>query len=435
MLRDLNYVKIYHKIVLICFILSTIIQLYFIFFINNQQLKYDAAGYFEIGTNLFKKWEFCLNDKITFRRTPMYPLYIAIIDLVFPNNVIAVKLSQILIVNLSFFLLLKLHNLMSKNIFEKYLLLLFYFFFPILITLSSQIITEGLSVFFMILSIYYLIKNKDNLNVNKLILAGVLFGLLSLTRPINILLPFFIIPFFFTKKYSVFIKKVSVFVLAYLLTIGVWTYRNYHHSGCFIPLSVGGEIELWAGSYLPFKANMDHPLKNVKKKELFEKFSKMHNNDEILVHREFSNEAKKNIMNNPMGYISLIPIKILRLFVGSHSARFNIATPMMDFIKNPYLLLEFDRLMVFVIKIWILMASIIVVALTILFPFINRSYFNRGFFLFYLVIGYYIFMGVITLPISRYSISIIPMMLILASLCFNRIVTCNLLKKSITEKS
>jgi len=98
---------------------------------------------------------------------------------------------------------------------------------------ASIILTEILTVFLLIVSIYWLLKLQRGYSVKYLVYLGLFLGLLSLSRynaiPLVIPVLLMLIYLMITQKLS--IKKMSlsllIIIMAYLVVINIWCFHNY----------------------------------------------------------------------------------------------------------------------------------------------------------------------------------------------------------------
>ena len=116
-------------------------------------------------------------------------------------------------------------------------------FYPPLVILSMRLLTETLFVFLVTLEIYLLYRMKEKPSFWSCVLGGGVLALATLTRPGILFFPFVAIPLTWIgwRKGKVHFRRIlllfSVYLVAFLLPIGLWSVRNYRAEGRFILVS------------------------------------------------------------------------------------------------------------------------------------------------------------------------------------------------------
>lgn len=229
-----------HKIEIYLFALAIVLRLIFFWF-NIQAHDKDllptilrSESYFEIANNIIAGNGFSGDAQEPFRpqsiRAPIYPLFIAAILIIF-GTYWAVMIIQIIIGSIL--------AILSKRICyyileDKKIAIgvgIFFAVEPLLVRLSSVLLTETLFLAFFFGFLLALYKYFDSENFFHLVLGAVLLALATLTRPITQYLPVFIIVFivwYFRKKLSWRVgKHIAGFILIFLIVLSPWLYRNY----------------------------------------------------------------------------------------------------------------------------------------------------------------------------------------------------------------
>jgi 4-amino-4-deoxy-L-arabinose transferase-like glycosyltransferase len=204
--------------------------------INKTILVYDAGGYHSMALGLLSEKSF---NSVGSVRTPIYPMFLATCYLISGKTIWFALLVQIVVNLLTIFTAYKI----ALEFFSKRIALLTMFLLAIdyhQAELAVCLMTDTLFSFIFIVSIYFLcIGLKRNHIIKYMAISGCFLGLATLTRPISYLFPvaavFFIICYIlFTKKNDTARSKVKLstiyslyYVLAFLLIIAPWLYRNY----------------------------------------------------------------------------------------------------------------------------------------------------------------------------------------------------------------
>jgi hypothetical protein len=232
-----------------------------------------AEEYFHLGVNLHYLGKFTLDTKTPFIfRPPGYPFFIASVlkiwggmpdinqtfkskeelDQKKHDAYTAIYLAQCILLGLSTVILflwmsnhLRLHN--------AFILALLFGCNPYMLILTGLLHYDVLHIFFIIISSYVLtctISSPKGRGI-LLALAGILWGLTTLIRPITLILPPFVFLVFLIKfkfSWQAVLKSSLVFTLAMISVIAPYTIRNYSLTRRFIPVNAQGSIALWAGT-------------------------------------------------------------------------------------------------------------------------------------------------------------------------------------------
>lgn len=195
----------------------------------------DSITYMELAESLYHKGTFTRNDKADTFRTPAYPIY----------------LSLFMGLNLASF-----WALCGQNIFSLLCLGLFYYLIrqyldlkyafyggllmatsPLVILYSQKILSESLFHSFLILTLYIFMKSVSAKSSLHFVCLGLTFSLLSFLRPLALFLPFFL-PVVLCDQKNILKKYFMYSLTVYVVTTGMWQYRNYRETNHFIFSSV-----------------------------------------------------------------------------------------------------------------------------------------------------------------------------------------------------
>jgi 4-amino-4-deoxy-L-arabinose transferase-like glycosyltransferase len=232
---------------LICILLvSLVIRLMFSvdnaesLFIDIKSYEDDAIAILDTGIMSLKAYH-----------APVYPFFIAAVYAVFGRSYFYVYLVQCVLGTATTFLIYliagrlgagKRVSLLSAGASLLYWPLQMY---------SGILLSETVFLFLLTLGVYMFLKALDIQKIPLFAAAGLVFGLSTLTRSINMLL-LFILPvvyFFYQRKN---IRKILVnsvvYVLAFIAVITPWAARNYIKYKEFIPVDTLGGINLYIGN-------------------------------------------------------------------------------------------------------------------------------------------------------------------------------------------
>jgi len=263
----------------------------------------DERNYIEIAQSLLNGAGFSIGGKPTSVTTPIYPLFLSLSFYLFGQNLFYAQLFQALLNSLICIPLF----ILTKHIFKNTNIALLASFL-VAINLSTifstiRFLTESLfPIFFLTFLTVFIISEKKVM----ISMAGVLLGLATLTRPVTILLPIFIIFFLvLTKEY----KKLLFFPFL-ILTILPWTIRNYfvHHE--FVPLTTQTGNIVYDASHpvedkiFGFRAPQDDVMRQANQMK-----SETEKNNFLL------QMGIKSIQNAPLKYMKLAFSKFLFFWV------------------------------------------------------------------------------------------------------------------------
>lgn len=161
----------------------------------------DSEDYHVIATNILSKNEYVTisNEKILY--PPLYPLFLAFIYS-FNGDFSSVYIIQYILVGLtSLFVFLILTKKIKANLAISTLGSIAILFWPYLILYSQLISSEILYTFLLILFIYLFIQINNESKLKLIIATGIIAGLAILTRPVALLLvPWILIGLFILQK-------------------------------------------------------------------------------------------------------------------------------------------------------------------------------------------------------------------------------------------
>lgn len=201
----------------------------------------DAERYDTIALNAVQGKGLTYNNEPTIE-PPGYPFFLSGIYWLFGHNYQIVKFIQFLLLAgigiIIYFIGRKFLNFPPSVAFLSSLTLILW---PYFILYTNFIVTEILFIFLLLLSIYFLLTLfKDPSLKNSLILGGLL-GLVTLVKPIPLLLPFWMVFFlwiFFRPTWKkTYFFKLAIILIVFVAVLTPWIIRNYLHFNQFIPIS------------------------------------------------------------------------------------------------------------------------------------------------------------------------------------------------------
>lgn len=205
----------------------------------------DSEEYELLASNIRLNHSFSLytgaNAQPETFRTPGYPFFVAMLEILFNGNIKVVPFFQVIIVICSAFLIYDLALRISNKIVGLIASGLF-LFDPSVILFSQTIATESLYTFLLIFSIYSIyrgiLESNKKPSIAWLTVAGIIFGFSILVRPSGLLLlcPIvitFALTYIKNSNKKDLLKSQALFIAMIILICLPWAIRNQNKTGVF----------------------------------------------------------------------------------------------------------------------------------------------------------------------------------------------------------
>jgi len=213
----------------------------------------DAGEYLSLAEAVRSKHEYSFQGAPTRIRPPLYPLFIAGVQSLFGNNIRFVQSVQVLLIvgTVAIFFFLARRVFDARVSFLAALLLGLYLPWTVR---AALIMSEALFIFLMTLSIFLLMVATQERKSTYYGAAGAVLALASLTRPVTLLLPVFLIPalIWLSRHQAPFghiVRLNLVLVLAYLAVLLPWGIRNAVVLDEATVFPSSGGVNLWVASH------------------------------------------------------------------------------------------------------------------------------------------------------------------------------------------
>lgn len=210
----------------------------------------DIDNFGSLAKNMIDGHGFVLEPGLapTLFRGPLYPLFLALIYLVFGENLFAVQVIQSVLGALTCFII----YLIAKNIFDKktaVISAIIFALYPLFLWYTARIWVETLFIFLLSILVLWLIKFMRYPSNTKALELGIMLGIINLCKSVLLLFPVVLLFVFLAiswhrKKEA--LVNICLVVISMFLVIAPWTYRNYRVSGHFIPVQIFG-VHIIAG--------------------------------------------------------------------------------------------------------------------------------------------------------------------------------------------
>ncbi|NLG87045.1 MAG: hypothetical protein GX489_07485 [Firmicutes bacterium] len=123
------------------------------------------------------------------------------------------------------------------------------FYLP-LIYYTGLAFTETLFLFFFLWSICWLYRLAQSKDKKDAIWAGLLLGLATLTRPVTLLVPVLLLPWYWLiweRKWKLVLSRVAIVMVVLFLTLLPWTIRNWMVTGDLVLVDMNGGVNFYIG--------------------------------------------------------------------------------------------------------------------------------------------------------------------------------------------
>lgn len=230
--------------------------------INSRILVYDAVGYHRLGLEITNSLSF--SD--TFR-TPGYPMFIAMIYVLFGARPWAVVLAQTFIDTLTVGVIFFSGNrLFSRN--AGLIAALFYAIDPVPSFHALAMYSETWFTFSLSAAGLSLIKGLQDRGRFSLVVSGLLFGFAALIRPIAQYLVFIFAPIILimpplqNMRRKILIS--AIFILSFCVALSPWLWRNYFKYNALGLSTVKGYSLLFYNAAFTLSIASGQPIEKVR---------------------------------------------------------------------------------------------------------------------------------------------------------------------------
>ncbi len=198
-------------------------------------IQADSPEYLNIAENLIKNAAFSqsIDEPLIpdCRRTPVYPLFIALFRLT-GFNLAAIIFIQLILSVFNCFMAFKITYWLTENDKSSLFAGLIAAIDIPTIVYANLLLTETLFAALFLLSIYFLVrylKNDEERAALILIISGIFLGLSILCRPVSLFFPVVMVVLlllFQRRNFKLFFVRIPLFLLAVIITLSPWLLRN-----------------------------------------------------------------------------------------------------------------------------------------------------------------------------------------------------------------
>ncbi len=218
----------------ITLLLALIVRIYFI--VSVDYISPDGTQYASIGYNIVHEGVYNSNGSHfpDIIQPPLYPFLLGILTILF-SPILSGKLISLIFGLLLIWLARKFIIGVNQNKFQGDIGAFVIAIHPAFISISSQVVTESVYIFFIAGTVYFGWKAYANHSYKNGIILGCYISLAFLTRPEALLFFFVILLFFLVRLFTDFeiIKVILTFFLIFILVSGIYGFWVKTHTGYF----------------------------------------------------------------------------------------------------------------------------------------------------------------------------------------------------------
>jgi hypothetical protein len=355
----------------ICLLVALTLRLLFVFigfpaFQQRWHLREDGDGYGQIAQTI-RDGRY---DDVT--RGPVYPVFVAVTGSPLTAKVVQTALDTLTV--------LLVYWLAGRRLWAAWLWALYPFAIWRVAFINKEIVLTFLLMAYVWMQLAALREDK----LWQWLAAGIVLGLVNLCKPTFLLWPLLLL--FFARR------RTALTLLATVLVIAPWTYRNYRVTGGeFLPVATEhGGLGTFVGNYQPTLGLWESPKRWVWELAVVAVRAQNANASALELDRAFYAAALQHATNNPLKAAELFARKCGRFWFLSAARRQKIASVL---IQATYL-------------------SLAGIGLWQLRPL------SRDVWLMLALIGYVMLVHALTYADMRYSLPVMPYVSALASRIF-----------------
>ncbi|MCL4477738.1 MAG: glycosyltransferase family 39 protein [Deltaproteobacteria bacterium] len=220
--------------VFLFYVAIRLVPFFFVFDHTNRFFQFDSYDYNELGQNIALHGYYVPKPvEPGLRRSPGYPVYLAIIYRLFGvNPAIALFFQIILSGFIPIFLYLNARLLFSKSI--GAIASVISIFEPVSIIYSNMLLAETLFVLFLLMSTYFFIRSLKSYNLTFIAISSMCAVITAYLRAIDMYIIFVFAFLYLINQHLTLgerIKSMGFFIIIFIALIIPWFVRNYEVYG------------------------------------------------------------------------------------------------------------------------------------------------------------------------------------------------------------
>jgi 4-amino-4-deoxy-L-arabinose transferase-like glycosyltransferase len=226
-----------------------------------------SDGYDQLAQNLVlgNGYRFYPDTARTLMREPGYPVFLAGIMLLFGSSFLAVKVANLLLALATAWLMIRLAARISDNRWLGIAAALLFLFHPATLIAESRGSVETLFTFLVVLFLLVLHIALERSDWRYYLMTGTVLGLTVLVRSTPMLFPVFLLGYLLVLERRrtpplVICRNIAVMILAMFAVLSPWIIRNYGLTKKFVPTASVLGISAHAGEYICAHRSEDRPF-------------------------------------------------------------------------------------------------------------------------------------------------------------------------------
>ena len=287
-------------------------------------LSKDSTEYAKLSENILRYHVFSLSSKAPFApetfRTPGYPIFIASI-LALTHSYGLVSLVQIILTFITGFLLYLIARKVLPDELAFSMMVVYLLEFTVLMQ-SLLILSDGLFVFLLVLSIFLILRGVGNWKY--LIISGLACGLSVMVRPFAMLFPLLLGGYLlvaYDGKWKRRLTLTAVFFVGIAIIMVPWMVRNKVETG-ILGVSSIGPYNFFYANLIPYLATRDHLTEDVIMSSMQDQLEPIKDPRSLVYSSALTQLVIQYISRDPFGYARYHITKTLPLFFSSSLKEF-----------------------------------------------------------------------------------------------------------------
>jgi 4-amino-4-deoxy-L-arabinose transferase-like glycosyltransferase len=387
------------KILLILFSVAVLARWTGVILYRNMPPAPDTIyEYDPIASNVLSGKGFVLgNGEPDSVRGPGYPLFLAAIYKIAGKSHIAVRLIQSVLDGVTVILVVYMTWILWGNWKRAIIAGSVQSLFPFSVYSSNLVAVETLFCFIFFVSVFFFIRGCRKDKPGLFVVSGILLAYSVLIRSTSLLFPFVMGIWLFAFKgiNKRNAKNYACLLLAFVATIAPWSIRNYYVFDEFIPTSANGGANFFFGSSPNYFKPYEEKMKQAKMTDIFREMAErgiQSPREKDLYYRQLGWQNYRNLwLKNPLDVGKLLFHKAVRFWYATDSGR---QQKILFVFQMAFLLISISGIICAIrgkpcpSEMWLLVMSVV----------------------------YFWSIFIVMYPLARYTIPIIPMLAIFASL-------------------
>jgi 4-amino-4-deoxy-L-arabinose transferase-like glycosyltransferase len=206
---------------------------------QSLNLVIDPDKYGDLAGNIFNGngYKYSGTDKPTIDRGPIYPYLISFLyRIIGKSDYRIVQIFQALLFGITGIILYQTVNILAGKR-RALISQIIFCLHPMFIWYTSRIWIETTHTFLIMLTAWTLIKINQKMDLRFVFLLGITLGVTILTKSVMVLFPLLLMPLFYLRWGKASVTKYSLLtiIVSYLI-VAPWTIRNYVVTKRFVPV-------------------------------------------------------------------------------------------------------------------------------------------------------------------------------------------------------